>query len=127
MSKKETIELDEKTRKMLDFARSKGMTDQDLKEAIEGLAEEKRENIMVNVSVSLYKPFYDFLEEYRVFFGSKMTIEAICRDMIYKDIDDLYRKLEEFVDSEASHLESEAWPNKHTHLSITSSQEEMEE
>lgn len=90
------------------------------------VVEKTLEPNVVEVRISLFKPFYDFLKEYVQFFGSKRSIEDLCRIMIYEDVENLYRTLGKWLESEVSHIETEAWPNKHAHLEITSSPEDAQ-
>ena len=75
---------------------------------------EKDKLDMVNVSVALYKPFHDFIKAYLAFFGSKQSIEDLCRSMIYKDTEALYRQLKGFP-----HIDGQDWFNKWSHIAIT--------
>lgn len=88
------------------------------------VVEKTLEPNMVEVRVHLFKPFYEFLKQYIQFFGSKRSIEDLCTIMIYDDVSSLYRGLGQWLESEVSHIEKEAWPNKHAHLEITSSPED---
>ena len=82
--------------------------------------EEKPKHPMVEVRVSLYKPFYDFLTEYLQFFGSTQTIEDVCRDMIYFELESIYRKLDEFASKEVNHVDKEGWFDRFSHLAVVS-------
>ena len=83
---------------------------------------EKDKLDMVNVSVALYKPFHDFIKAYLAFFGSKQSIEDLCRSMIYKDTEALYSQLKGFP-----HIDGQDWFNKWPHIAITEEPETAEE
>lgn len=76
---------------------------------------------MVTVQVQLFKPFYDFIKAYAQFFGSKHSVEDVCRQMIYESANILYSDLRNFQDTGFKFIEKDAWMNKWPHLSITSS------
>lgn len=81
-----------------------------------------KEHEMIAVTVTLYKPFYDFLKAYLDFFGSKQSMEDICRSIIYTDIQALYEGLQSqpFVD------ESD-WFSKWPHIALTAFEDPEEE
>lgn len=80
------------------------------------VVEKAMSNKMIDVHVRLYEPFHKFLKAYLAFFGSKYTVEEICRLMIHNRINDLYLKLEEFAGKRDSHLEKGVLFNKFPHL-----------
>ena len=89
----------------------------------EGTEPSEKERLdMVNISVALYKPFHDFIKEYLRFFGSKQSIEDLCRSMIYKDTEALYRQLEGFP-----FIEGQDWFSKWPHIAITEEPETTED
>ena len=83
---------------------------------------EKERLDMVNVSIDLYKPFYEFIKAYLAFFGSNQSIEDLCRSMIYKDTEALYSQLKGFP-----FIEEQAWFKKWTHIAITEAPEPTED
>jgi len=89
------------------------------------LAEKTLEDNMVEVHVTLYEPFYNFLKEYLAFFGSKQTIENLCRGIVYQEVKYLYEKFEGFIKDE--HIEDGAWFNKWPHIGCVSFDAEDEE
>ena len=88
--------------------------------------EKALEHEMVTVQVQLFKPFHDFIKAYAEFFGSKHTIEDVCRQMIYESANMLYNQLDEFQHAGFKYIEKNAWMNKWPHLAITSTQDEAE-
>lgn len=84
------------------------------------VAEKALTDNMIGVHVKLYEPFYNFMKEYLAFFGDKKPIEDLCRDMIYSDVNFLYRELKEFASNSTHHIEDGAWFEKHPHLAIVS-------
>ena len=83
---------------------------------------EKDKLDMVNVSVALYKPFHEFIKAYLAFFGSKQSIEDLCRSMIYKNTEALYRQLKGFP-----HIDGQDWFNKWSHIAIAEEPETAED
>jgi hypothetical protein len=51
----------------------------------------------VTLKIELARPFVDFIEDYRKFFGSKYTTEQICMQMIYDQVKYLYNELDVFL------------------------------
>ena len=84
---------------------------------------------MIVVNVRLYEPFHKFIEQYLAFFGSKQTVEELCRTMIYNDVNFLFRELEEFLSATfvKTCIEKDALFNKWPHLSITAFEPKGEE
>ncbi len=72
---------------------------------------------MITVNVQLFSPFTKFLEEYLRFFGSKKTLEDLCRDIIYEQTGYLYNELQDFAATDGHFLASADWYWKHPHLS----------
>jgi hypothetical protein len=62
---------------------------------------------LVTLQIKLAKPFYDFIEDYRKYFGSQYTTEQICMRMIYDQVEHLFRGLDEFA-RESSHFLNES-------------------
>ena len=71
---------------------------------------------MVPVKVELAKPFYDFIEDYRRYFGCKYTVELICMSMIYSQVKRLFNKLDDFVREKDSFLDKSDYFKKHFFL-----------
>jgi len=84
------------------------------------------EHEMVTVQVQLFKPFHDFIKAYAEFFGSKHSVEDVCRQMIYESANMLYNQLDEFQHAGFKYIEKNAWMNKWPHISITATQPEEE-
>ena len=64
--------------------------------------------------MTLYKPFHEFIKANLAFFGSKQSIEDLCRSMIYKNTEALYSQLKGFP-----HIDDQDWFNKWSHIAIT--------
>jgi hypothetical protein len=63
---------------------------------------------MITVNMELFSPFVDFLKDFLRYFGSKKTLEDLCREMIYEQVGYLYNELHDFADK--SHfLETKDW------------------
>ena len=73
---------------------------------------------MIIVSVDIFEPFYKFMQEYLLFFGSKKTIEDLCRQMIYGEVECLHQELTGFVKANSHFIEGSDWVEKHMHLAI---------
>jgi len=84
------------------------------------LAEKALTDNRIEVHVTLYEPFYNFMKEYLAFFGDKRTIEQLCRDMIYNDVNYLYQELTGFASESTHHVEEGSLFEKWPHLAITS-------
>lgn len=82
---------------------------------------------MVTVQVQLFKPFHDFIKAYAEFFGSKHSVEDVCRQMIYESSNMLYNQLDEFQHAGFKYIEKDSWMNKWPHISITATQPEEDQ
>ena len=82
---------------------------------------------MVDVTVSLYEPFYNFMKEYLAFFGDKKTVEELCRTMIYESVKFLQQELESFASQRQNLIEKGSWFNKWPHLAIVSTPDPEDE
>ena len=71
---------------------------------------------MIPVKVELAKPFYDFIEDYRRYFGSKYTIELICMSMIYRQVGRLFNELDSFARKKDSFLDKSDFFTKYFYL-----------
>ena len=93
----------------------------------EELAEKTLKSNMVEGHVILYGPFYSFMKEYLAFFGSKQTVEGICRAMICDSVGLLYQELDEFASNPHKHIEKGAWFNRWPHIACVSWSDERDE
>lgn len=82
------------------------------------------EGEMIELKVTVFKPYVEFIKEYLAFFGSKKTIEDVCRQMICDDVKSLYRELKGAGDD---YIEEGAWFNKHSFIACVSSPNEEED
>ena len=71
---------------------------------------------MTPLKIELAKPFYDFIQEYLKFFGSKYTVEQIYMQMIYSQVKRLFNKLDDFVREKDSFLDKSDYFKKHFFL-----------
>lgn len=75
---------------------------------------------LVTLQIELAKPFVDFIEDYRKFFGSQYTTEMICMKMIYDQVKSLYKELSDFAAKEDNFIDSSDFFEKHFYLSVVS-------
>ena len=75
---------------------------------------------MVPVKVELCKPFYDFIEQYRQYFGSQYTTELICMQMICNQVKRLFNELDDFVRTKGSFLDKSDFFKKYEYLGMVS-------
>jgi len=75
---------------------------------------------LIPVKIELCKPFYDFIEEYRRYFGSQYTVELICMQMIYSQVKRLFNELDSFARKKDSFLDKTDLFMKHMHLGLVS-------
>ena len=75
---------------------------------------------MIPVKVELCKPFYDFIQEYRQYFGCQYTVEQICMSMIYNQVKRLFNKLDDFAREKDSFLDKSDYFKKHSYLGLVS-------
>ncbi len=89
------------------------------------LAEKALQSEMVEVRVKLYRPFYEFLQQYHAFFTQgTQSLEDLCRDLIYGDVCRLYTELEGFV-KEHKHLDVTDFYQKWHPVAIVAFEEEQ--
>ena len=81
---------------------------------------------MIEIKLELFSPFVKFLKDYLDFFGCKKTLETLCMEMIYEQSEILFCDLQSFVDVKRHFLESDSWYWKHPHMSVVSTQDEIE-
>jgi hypothetical protein len=56
--------------------------------------EDFKDNIqLVTLQIELAKPFVDFIEDYRRYFGCKYSTEMVCMRMIYSQVDRLFNEM----------------------------------
>jgi len=91
------------------------------------MSKEETVDKRVEVRVSLYQPFHDFMKEYIAFFGIKQTIEQFCMGLIYNRLNYLYRELRNFVSNRDNHIEPQAWFERFPHIAIVCDPEPEEE
>jgi len=82
---------------------------------------------LVTLQIELAKPFVDFINDYRKFFGSQYTTELICMQMIYSQIKRLYNELSDFAAKKGNFLDSSDFYKKHLYLSMVSWEEPEDE
>ncbi|MCK4885073.1 hypothetical protein KAS24_03280 [Candidatus Bathyarchaeota archaeon] len=75
---------------------------------------------MIPVKIELCKPFYDFIDGYRQYFGSQYTVELICMSMIYSQVKRLFNELDGFARKKDSFLDKSDYFKKHMHLGLVS-------
>lgn len=89
--------------------------------------ENAKKDEMVTVQVDLFSPFVDFMKDYLAFFGSKKTLEDLCREMIYGDVGNLYNELHGWLETAVSHIETVDFFSKYSFLGCVSTPEEEPE
>jgi hypothetical protein len=81
---------------------------------------------MITVKVELFQPYVEFMKGYLAFFGSKKSLEDLCREIIYEQTEYLCNELYEFADK--SHfLETKDWYWKHPYLNGATTEDEETE
>jgi len=75
---------------------------------------------MVPLKIELCKPFFDFIEEYRQYFGSQYTTEQICMQMICNQVKRLFNELDDFVRTKGSFLDKSDYFKKFSYLGAIS-------
>jgi hypothetical protein len=81
----------------------------------------------VTLKIELAKPFVDFIEDYRSYFGSQYTVELICMSMIYSQVRRLFNELDSFTRKKGSFLDKGDFFEKHLYLGMVSWEEPEEE
>lgn len=138
----EKIQLDKDT---IDLAKKHGIDINDAmaafledlkKKPLERMTEAERKKTiakltgyeMVTVQVDVCSPFVDFMKDYLAFFGSRKTLEDLCRKMIYDDVENLFNELHSWIGTAVSHLETTDFFSKYSFLGcVSDSKEELEE
>jgi len=82
---------------------------------------------MIPVKIELCKPFYDFIEEYRQYFGSQYTVELICMQMIYSQVKRLFNEFDSFARKKDSFLDKSDFFTKYFYLGSVASDDPEEE
>jgi len=82
---------------------------------------------MVPVKVELCKPFFDFIEQYRQYFGSQYTVELICMQMIYNQVKRLFNELDSYARKKDSFLDKSDFFTKNFYLGTVSFDDPEEE
>ena len=82
---------------------------------------------LVPLKIELAKPFVDFLEQYRQYFGCKSTIETICMSMIYSQVKRLFNQLDSFTRAKNSFLDKSDYFTKNFYIGSVSWEEPEDE
>jgi hypothetical protein len=82
---------------------------------------------LITLNIELAKPFVDFIEEYRSYFGSQYTVELICMSMIYSQVKRLFNELDGFARKKDSFLDKSDFYKKHLYLGMVSFEDPEEE
>jgi len=82
---------------------------------------------MVPIKIELCKPFFDFIEEYRKYFGCKYTTEQICMKMVYDQVERLFNELDSFARQKGSFLDKSDFYKKYSYLGMVSFEDPEEE
>jgi hypothetical protein len=82
---------------------------------------------LVTLKIELAKPFVDFIEQYRKYFGSEYTTEFICMKMIYSQVKRLFNELDSFTRKKSSFLDKSDFFRKNHYLGIVSWEEPKDE
>jgi hypothetical protein len=75
---------------------------------------------LVTLQIKLAKPFYDFIEDYRKYFGSQYTTELICMSMVYSQVKRLFNELDGFARKKNSFLDKSDFFEKYFYLGTVS-------
>jgi len=75
---------------------------------------------LVTLQIELAKPFYDFIEDYRKYFGSQYTTELICMQMVYSQVKRLFNELYSFARQKGSFLDKSDFFTKNFYLGTVS-------
>jgi hypothetical protein len=87
-----------------------------------------KENLdLVTLQIELAKPFVDFIEDYRKYFGSQYTTEQICMSMIYSQVKRLFNELDSYTRKKDSFLDKSDFFKKYYYLGAVSWEEPEEE
>jgi len=82
---------------------------------------------LVTLKIELAKPFYDFIEDYRRYFGSQYTVELICMQMIYDQVKRLFNELDSYARKKDSFLDKSDFFTKNFYLGSVSFADPEEE
>ena len=82
---------------------------------------------LIPVKIELCKPFYDFIVEYRQYFGGEYTVELICMQMIYSQVKRLFNELDGFARQKGSFLDKSDFFKKFSYLGLVSFDDPEEE
>ena len=82
---------------------------------------------MIQLRITLFSPFVDFIRDYLSFFNDKQTLEIFCMRAVYDKCNTLHSDLTQFAENKTHLLDGKAWFEKHTHVAITSNQPEDED
>jgi len=77
---------------------------------------------MIDLRISLFSPYVEFLKDYLRFFGSKDQLEILCMKIIYQKAGDLHRELTQFAENKVHLLDDAEWYWKHSHVAMTDDQ-----
>jgi hypothetical protein len=75
---------------------------------------------LVTLKIELAKPFVEFIEQYRRYFGSQYTTEQICMLMIYSQVKRLFNELDSFARKKDSFLDKSDFFKKFPYLGSVS-------
>jgi hypothetical protein len=81
---------------------------------------------MIQLKITVFSPFLNFIREYLSFFGDKQTLETFAMKAVYDKCNILHSDLTQFAENKMHLLDPDAWYEKHSHLAITSTQPEEE-
>lgn len=81
--------------------------------------EQKKETQMIPISTEISEPFHNFLKDYLAFFGSDMTVDDLCQQMIYEESRRLHSALTEFVKDNTHYVGELPWLKKHREVALT--------
>jgi hypothetical protein len=79
------------------------------------------------LQIELAKPFVDFIEDYRKYFGSQYTTEQICMQMIYSQAKRLFNELDSFTRKKGCFLDKSDFFKKYFYLGTVSWEEPEDE
>ncbi len=89
---------------------SKASTLEEAKQTLKADIETAKQNIkdaalpkakeIVTLTIDLYQPYTDFLQNYLEFFGSKQSLEAFCREAVYQKTRNLAQQLYSFAEKQ---------------------------
>jgi len=82
---------------------------------------------MVPLKIELCKPFFDFIEQYRQYFGDTYTTEQICMSMICDQVKRLFNELDDFARKKDSFLDKSDFFKKYEYLGMVSFDDPEEE